>query len=324
MSRSPFLQLIREHMQVQRYSQSTIHTYVYWIKDYIRFNDLRHPKTLTGDHVTSYLTYLACTRHVSAATQAIALNSLAFLYNKFLHQPLNNLPEFRRTHTQRKLPVVLSPAQVKRVLNQLRGVHYLLGALLYGSGLRRIEAIRLRVKDIDFDHLALRIWNGKGAKHRTVTLAAQLLPLLDKQISLVSLKLVQDLQNPKYAGVWMPHALAKKYPSESRQLGWQYLFPASKLAIDPQTKRWRRHHLDVSSMQKAVKLAAAKAGVNKQVSCHTLRHSFATHLLQNGADIRTVQEQLGHADVKTTEIYTHVLKRGGHGVLSPLGQLSRL
>lgn len=150
---------------------------MYWIRDYIRFNDLSHPKTLTGDHVTSYLTYLACTRHVSAATQAIALNSLAFLYNKFLHQPLNNLPEFRRTHTQRKLPVVLSAVQVKRVLNPLRGVHYLLGALLYGSGLRRLEAIRLRVKDIDFDHLALRIWKGKGANHRTVTLAAQLLPL---------------------------------------------------------------------------------------------------------------------------------------------------
>jgi len=159
MSNSPFLQSIREHMQLQRYSQSTIHTYIYWIRDYIRFNNLAHPKTLTGEHVTNYLTYLAWTRHVSAATQAIALNALAFLYNKFLQQPLNNLPEFRRTHTQRKLPVVLSPHQVKQVLNELTGVHYLLGALLYGSGLRRIEAIRLRVKDVDFDQLSLQVWS---------------------------------------------------------------------------------------------------------------------------------------------------------------------
>ena len=311
-------------MQVQRYSQRTIHTYIYWIRDYIRFNNLAHPKTLTSDQVTEYLTYLACNRHVASATQAIALNSLAFLYNKFLQQPLNNLPEFRRPHTQRKLPVVLSPNQVKQVLNELRGVHYLLGALLYGSGLRRIEAIRLRVKDVDFDHLSLQVWNGKGGKHRIVTLAAQLLPLLDQQIKSVSLKLTKDIDNPKYSGVWMPDALAKKYPSETRQLGWQYLFPSSKLSVDPQTGLWRRHHLDVSSIQKAIKAAAAIAGVNKQVTCHTLRHSFATHLLQNGADIRTVQEQLGHADVTTTEIYTHVLKRGGHGVLSPLGQLKGL
>jgi integron integrase len=323
-SNSPFLQSIREHMQVQRYSRRAIHTYIYWIRDYIRFNNLAHPKTLTSENVTQYVTYLACKRNVASATQAIALNSIAFLYNKFLHQPLNNLPEFRRKHKQRKLPIVLSQPQTRLLLNELSGAYYFLGALIYGSGLRRIESVRLRVKDIDFDHLALRIWNGKGGKHRTVTLAKELLPLLDEQIKSVSLKLVKGVENPKYSGVWMPDALAKKYPNESRRIGWQYLFPASKLAVDPQEGVWRRHHIDASSIQKAIKCAATRARIDKQVSCHTLRHSFATHLLQAGADIRTVQEQLGHADVKTTEIYTHVLKRGGHGVLSPLSQLNTL
>lgn len=199
-----------------------------------------------------------------------------------------------------------------------------MAALAYGSGLRRIELVRLRVKGIDFEHLALRIWNGKGAKHRTVTLAAQLVPLLTQQVNTVAKVLGHDSSLSKYAGVWMPDALAKKYPNQSRQLGWQYLFPASRIAIDPQSHVGRRHHVDVSGLQKAIKIASQKAGINKHVTCHTLRHSFATHLLQQGADIRTVQEQLGHADVKTTEIYTHVIKRGGHGVQSPLAYLATL
>lgn len=309
-------------MQVHRYSQRTIHTYIYWIKDYIRFNNRAHPAQLSSTHVTNYLTYLACQRHVSAATQALALNAVAFLYNKFLQTPLTDLPEFRKPRRQQKLPVVLTQGEVNAVLKQLQGTAYLMAALLYGSGLRRIELVRLRVKDIDFDHLALRVWNGKGGKHRTVTLAEELVPLLTLQVGTVANVLGGDTAHEKYAGVWMPDALAKKYPNHAKHLNWQYLFPASRMSIDPQSLAWRRHHVDVSGIQKALKIASTKASIRKHVTCHTLRHSFATHLLQRGADIRTVQEQLGHADVKTTEMYTHVIKRGGRGVQSPLGFLA--
>ena len=324
MSSSPFLTSINEFMQVSRYSQRTIHTYIYWIKDYIRFNKMAHPTKLGGQHVTQYLTYLACQRHVSVSTQALALNAVAFLYNKFLQKPLNDLPEFRKPQRQQKLPVVLTQNEVKLMLKQLKGASYLMAALLYGSGLRRIELVRLRVKDIDFDHLALHIWNGKGAKHRTVTLASELIPLLSAQVSTVAKVLGHDCATDKYLGVWMPDALAKKYPNQAMQLGWQYLLPASRMAIDPQSNLWRRHHVDASGLNKTVKIASQKAGIRKHVTCHTLRHSFATHLLQQGADIRTVHEQLGHADVKTTEIYTHVIKRGGHGVQSPLAYLATI
>jgi integron integrase len=187
--------------------------------------------------------------------------------------------------------------------------------------LRRIELVRLRVKDVDADNLQLRIWNGKGAKHRLVTLAPELLPMLEQQIAKVDWLLTQDKSAADYAGVWMPDALAKKYPSASRSLNWQYLFPASKLSFDPGTPNLRRHHFDESALNRIIRNAARALGIRKDVSCHTLRHSFATHLLQAGADIRAVQQQLGHADVKTTEIYTHVLKQGAHGVRSPLSHL---
>ncbi len=193
--------------------------------------------------------------------------------------------------------------------------------LLYGSGLRRIELVRLRVKDIDVDNLQVRVWNGKGAKHRLVTLAPELLPMIERQIAKVEWLLAQDVSVASYAGVWMPDALAKKNPSASRSLNWQYLFPASRLSLEPETPHLRRHHFDESALNRIIRNAARATQIKKDVSCHTLRHSFATHLLQAGADIRTVQQQLGHADVKTTEIYTHVLKQGAHGVRSPLSGL---
>ncbi|WP_372740202.1 integron integrase [Neptunomonas sp.] len=321
MTHSPFLRSIREYMLVRRYSRRTIAAYLYWIKAYILFHNKQHPNRLREKDVMSYLTHLAVHRHVAASTQAIALNALVFMYRHILLQPLGDIGDFRYAKRQRKLPVVLSTQEVKNLMDQLSGIKWLIVALLYCSGLRRIELVRLRVKDIDLDHLLLRIWNGKGAKHRITTLATELIPLLKQQISNVETKLLEDSTSNSFPGVWMPDALAKKYPSAPYQLGWQYLFPSVKLSIEPGTNNIRRHHIDESGINKFLRTASKGAGIHKEVTSHTLRHSFATHLLQSGADIRTVQEQLGHSDVKTTEIYTHVLNRGANGVTSPLSHI---
>lgn len=321
MPSSPFLQSVHEYMLVRRYSIRTIRAYLYWIKYFILYHKKRHPLELGGEEVVQFLTFLAVQRHVAAATQATALNAIAFLYNKYLGRPLGELAQFKKASRQRKLPVVLTQAEVRAVLGQLAGSHLLMASLLYGSGLRRIELLRLRVKDVDFDHLQLQVWNGKGGKHRLTTLAAELVPRLRAQKEHVRALLENDKLHAGYAGVWMPDALARKYPSAPESLGWQYLFPASRLSLQPGTRLLRRHHFDESSLNKLVRMAARGACIEKAVTTHTLRHSFATHLLQSGADIRTVQEQLGHSDVKTTEIYTHVLQRGAHGVRSPLSDI---
>ncbi|SER50716.1 integron integrase [Nitrosomonas sp. Nm51] len=321
MYRSPFLNTIAEFMLVRRYSKRTIKSYIAWIKAFINFNAQRHPKEMGAPEIERFLTYLATDRTVSSSTQAVALNSLAFLYNKFLEQPLGDLGAFKRAMRQPKLPSVLTQQEVKSLFKYLEPKYRLTAGLLYGSGLRRMELVRLRVNDIDFDHLQVRVWNGKGFKHRLTTLAPELIPAIRRQIERVDHFLTEDLEIDSYCGVWMPDALARKYPSASKELGWQYLFPSHKLSLEPGTLHIRRHHIDESSVNKAIRLARKKAGIVKQVTSHTLRHSFATHLLQNGADIRTVQQQLGHADVKTTEIYTHVLKQGAFGVKSPLSNL---
>jgi integron integrase len=272
--------------------------------------------------VEQFLTFLAVERQVSPATQKIALNALAFLYRRFLERPFGDLGEFNRASAQRNLPVVLNRDEIQRLLSRLTGTPRLVASLLYGSGLRRSEAVRLRVKDIDFDHQQVQVWHGKGYRHRLATLAPELVPSLRAQIDRVCLMLREDSQHPQYAGVWMPDALARKYSQARKTLGWQYLFPARKLAIDPESGELRRHHVDESNINRAIARTARGAGIEKSVTSHTLRHSFATHLLESGADIRTVQEQLGHQDVKTTEIYTHVLKRGARGVRSPLSDLN--
>lgn len=319
---SPFLKSVSDYMSVRRYSKRTIETYLYWIKYYIVYHKKTHPNEMHDAEVERFLTHLAQDRCVSIATQKIALNTLAFLYNKFLNKPLGDVSQFRRVRKQPKIPTVLTRAEVAMLMPQLHGTPRLVASLLYGSGLRRIEAVRLRVKDIDFDHLQIQVWNGKGFKHRLTTLAPELVPALGSQIERVRVLLTEDLRNSQYAGVYMPDALGRKYPNACVSLGWQYLFPAANLSFQPGTLQLRRHHIDESGINRTIKTAAQRAGIGKQVTCHTLRHSFATHLLESGADIRTVQEQLGHADVKITEIYTHVLKRGASGVRSPLSDLN--
>lgn len=320
-TQSPFLDFVAEEMYKRRYAKRTVETYLHWIRFYILFHKKQHPKDLSEPHVERFLTYLAVNRHVAVQTQALALNALSFLYKEILQRPLSLNLNFNQSSKPRKLPVVLTKDEMKRLLGEIDPSYLLLAQLLYGSGLRLMEAVRLRVAAIDFDYLSIMVWHGKGGKHRRVTLAPELVPALKRQISLVEAYYQQDLETHDYAGVWLPFALARKYPGAPKELGWQYLFPSNKLSIDPDSKLLRRHHIDESGLQKAVKSAARKAAIDKNVSCHTLRHSFATHLLQAGMDIRTVQEQLGHTDVKTTQIYTHVLKQGGNAVQSPLSQL---
>ena len=319
---SPFLNSINNFMSVRHYSKRTIKSYLYWIKYFIVFHSKQHPREMGALEVVQFLTHLAVTRKVSIATQKIALNALAFLYNRVLEKPLDKQGHFNRARTPRKLPVVLTRIEMKTLLHNMEGVPKLVASLLYGSGLRRNEAVRLRVKDVDFDHYRLQVWNGKGNHHRLTTLAPELVPGLMLQIDRVRMYLREDSQLQQFVGVWMSEALSRKYRMASRTVGWQYLFPSTRLAIDPATGDLRRHHINESNVNRALKRAVGSCGIEKQVTSHTLRHSFATHLLESGADIRTVQEQLGHQDVKTTEIYTHVLKRGARGVRSPLSDLN--
>ncbi len=321
---SPFLDAVSRHMLAHHYGKRTVDSYLYWIRFYIRFHNKRHPKELGSGEVMAFLSFLANDRNVSVSTQKIALNALAYLYNKYLGKPLGELGVFNKARRPRKLPVVLTRTEVASLLGKLSGSPWLLASMIYASGLRRIEAVMLRINNVDFDHGLVRVWSGKGNKHRVVTLAPELYPHLRKQIAKVEQRLKEDLENPEYCGVWMPTALARKYPSANRSLGWHYLFPSTGLSYEPGTENLRRHHVDESSINKLLKRAAAESGIMKDVTSHTLRHSFATHLLEAGADIRTVQEQLGHTDVKTTEIYTHVLKRGARGVRSPFSDLQNM
>ena len=274
-----------------------------------------------NSEVEAFLDHIVLKRNMSAKTQSAALNALAFLYKHIVKNELSLNLNFARSKRQPKLPVVMTPDEVKQLMVHLSKRYYLIVGLMYGSGLRVMEAVQLRVKDIDFDYKCIQIWNGKGNKHRIVTLATELLPLLRNQIMQVEEYLRLDLQNEQYAGVWMPNALARKYPSANKSLAWQYLFPSYKLSSAPETGEIRRHHFHPICVRKAVKKALKQTNITKIVTPHTFRHSFATHLLQSGADIRTVQAQLGHTDVKTTQIYTHVLQQGANGVVSPLSKI---
>jgi integron integrase len=271
--------------------------------------------------VEQFLSYLTNKLNVAPKTQGVALNALVFLYRVILLKPLTLELNFNKSKQATKLPVVLTQAEVSALLSQIANRYALQCKLMYGSGLRLMEVVRLRVQDIDFDFYAIQIWQGKGGKNRRVTLAKELCKSLKAQIAMVQSIYKQDEANPNYKGVWLPYALVRKYPSASNNVQWHYLFPSGRLSSDPETNGLRRHHIDETSLRKAVKMAAYHAKIEKNVTCHTLRHSFATHLLQRGADIRTVQEQLGHSDIRTTQIYTHVIDNGANGVRSPLSDL---
>ncbi len=307
-------------IRVRHYSIRTEQAYLSWIKQFIVYHGKRHPAELGDKEVGAFLTYLAQQRNVAAATQNQALNALVFLYRHVLEKPLGELQEVVRAKKPKRLPVVLSQQEVSRLLSHLTEVHWLIGCLMYGSGLRLMECVRLRVKDIEFAHRAIFVRDGKGGKDRVVTLADELLKPLSRHLETVKTLHARDAADG-FGRVYLPYALEKKYPNAAAEWGWQYVFPAQRRSVDPRSKIERRHHINESSVQKAVKNAVRLARIDKPASCHTLRHSFATHLLEGGADIRTVQDQLGHADVRTTQIYTHILGRGGVAVRSPLSSV---
>ncbi|MBF9002966.1 integron integrase [Vibrio nitrifigilis] len=319
--KSPFLISLKEFMQARHYARKTIKVYLYWTVQFIHYHNNQHPQKLTSTHVEDFLTHLVVNLKCASATQSLALNALVFLYRDFLEQPLDIDLRFRRSTKSRKLPVVLTPPEVVSLFSAIPPHTLLPYQLMYGSGLRLMETVRLRIKDIDFDYGALRIWQSKGGKNRVVTLAKELYPALQQQISLVRIIHQQDLNTQFYSGVSLPNQLALKYPDAPKSFEWQFLFPAQRLSQYGFMQGWYRHHVHETSLQKMVRKAASKTAIGKPLSCHTLRHSFATHLLESGSDIRTVQEQLGHSDVKTTQIYTHVIDRGASGVKSPLSHL---
>jgi integron integrase len=319
--KSKFLTNVFEQMQMKRYAKRTIESYLYWIKAYIIFNKNLHPSHCHDKEVEAFLSYLTNVKNLAPKTQGLALNALVFLYKNILNCPLTLELNFNRSAIQTKLPTVLTSEEIKCLLSRVNANYLLQCQLMYGSGLRLMEVTRLRVQDIDFNYLSVQIWNGKGSKHRSVTLAKELVPSLKSHIAHVKNIYQQDMKNPEYSGVWLPFALARKYPSAPKSVGWHYLFPSSRLSTDPESQVLRRHHTNETVLRKHVKQAALDANIEKNVTCHTLRHSFATHLLQSGADIRTVQEQLGHSDIRTTQIYTHVLEHGANVVRSPLSDL---
>ncbi len=313
---------VRSTLRRRHYSLRTETAYLHWIRRFLRFHGLKNPRSLGPDALEAFLSYLAVDLKVSASTQNQALAALLFLYRTVLAIPFDpplNTIRARRSH---HLPTVLTRDEVARLLGALSGTHLLMAKILYGSGLRLLEVHRLRIKDLDLSLRQVNVRDGKGFKDRLTMLPDALLPSLREHLQRVRLLFEQDLA-AGLASVDLPYALDRKYPSASLEWPWQYAFPSAALSVDPRTGARRRHHLDPSALQRAVKSAAQLAAIHKHVTCHTLRHSFATHLLENGYDIRTVQELLGHKDVKTTMIYTHVLQRGGLAVRSPLDQAPR-
>ena len=309
------IQRYRELLQTRHYARRTVKTYEQWLRRFLRFHGLRHPREMGSTEVNAFLSHLAVNEKVSASTQNQALAALLFLYRNLLERELE-LDGVVRARTRQRLPVVLSEAEVRAVRQQLEGEPALVVGLLYGSGLRLMEALRLRVKDLDVERWELTVRDGKGGKDRLTLLPQSVVPALQDHLLRVRSIHQSDL-NAGWGRVLMPYALERKYPNASREWGWQWVFPQQKRWRDPETGHQGRHHLDPSVVQKAVKRAVAAAGVSKAASCHTFRHSFATHLLERGQDIRTIQELLGHKDVSTTMIYTHVLNRGPLGVRSP-------
>ncbi len=314
---SQLLEQVRDAVRTRHYSIRTEEAYLRWIREYILFFDKRHPEELGAKEISAFLSHLAVRRNVAASTQNQALSALLFLYREVLALPIGWVDDVERAKRPKRLPVVFTRDEVKAVLGHLRADMWLMASLLYGSGLRLMECVRLRVKDIDFGPLQIVVREGKGDKDRITMLPATLLQPLERQLEKAKALHEMDVREG-FGHVYLPYALARKYPNADREWGWQYVFPARQRSLDPRTGREQRHHVAETALQKAVRVAVRGAGIIKPGTCHTLRHSFATHLLEAGYDIRTIQELLGHADVTTTMIYTHVLNRGGKGVKSPL------
>jgi integron integrase len=317
-SRSQFMDEVRAAIRMRHYSIRTEQAYLDWIRRFILYQGKRHPRDMGEAEVATFLHHLATERDVAEATQNQALNALVFLYKRVLERPLGEVGGLVRASKPKKSTMVMTQTEVGRVLAALSGQYWLIACLQYGSGLRLMESVHLRVKDRDFGHRAVIVRHGKGGKDRVFTLPDALLEPLRRQLAHRRNLFEQDLA-AGVGSVHLPNALARKYPGAAREWGWQYVFPADRTSTDPRSGERRGHHAGETAVQRAVQGALRTAGVERPASCHTLRHSFATHVLERGADIRTVQEQLGHVDVRTTQIYTHVIERGGRGVQSPLG-----
>ena len=315
--RPRLLDQVRERMRSLHYSLRTEQAYADWIKRFVLFHDKRHPLQMGAPEVERFLSYLATQRNVSASTQNQAKSAILFLYREVLNVKLAWLEGVTSAKRGERLPVVLTQTEVNEVLRRMSGVTGLIARLLYGSGMRLMEAVRLRVKDLDFERGEMIVRAGKGNKDRVMMLPERLKAPLKSQLTRTRDVHAADLVEG-YGEVYLPFALARKYPTAGREWGWQYVFPSVQRSVNPRSGVERRHHLDEKGVQRAMKSAVRSAGISKPATPHTLRHSFATHLLQSGYDIRTVQELLGHRHVETTMRYTHVLNRGGRGVVSPL------
>jgi len=315
--KTKLLDQMRDVLRLKHLSLRTEEAYVSWVKRFILFHHKRHPADMGAPEIRAFLTHLAVHGKVAASTQNGALNALLFLYRHVLKQPFPALGEIERAKGPHRVPIVFTPGEVKAVLAQLSGTNYLMASLLYGAGLRLMECVRLRVHNLDFAYHQITVHDGKGARDRVTMLPRALAELLQRHLTTVKWLHEEELR-AGYGDVYLPYAFARKEPHAGTSWLWQYVFPAAKRSVDPRSGIERRHHVSEAVLQRAVKHAIRQAGIQKRGSCHTFRHSFATHLLENGYDIRTVQELLGHKDVSTTMIYTHVLQRGGKGVRSPL------
>lgn len=314
------LDQVRGAIRARHYSRRTEEAYVFWIRRFILFHGKRHPREMDATHVTVFLTQLAVRHNVASSTQTQARSALLFLYRAVLQRDLGELADVPSARTVHHVPVVLSGADVRRVLAELAGVSRLVASLLYGAGLRLQECLELRVKDVDFERREITVRRGKGRKDRRVMLPESLRDALAGHLAEVKEQHGRDVQSG-VGRVVLPEALARKFPNAASEWRWQFVFPASRICRDPKYGPPSRFHVHETVIQRAVTGAARAAGVTSRVTCHTFRHSFATHLLETGSDIRTVQELLGHSDVSTTMIYTHVLNRGGLGVKSPIDRL---